>query len=108
MNYYSTTTNGTSATDRSYGFGGATFYIRIGRRYRPPPPVVQRPTVHPCPMLGVPCGAPLGQVTIAYRRLAKAHHPDLGTEEERATRTKRMAEINHAYDLLLAKHGKGR
>ena len=33
-----------------------------------------------------------------YRRLAKQNHPDVGLVTERATRTRRMALINAAYE----------
>lgn len=46
--------------------------------------------------LGLPPGAPPEDVAAAYRRLAKAYHPDRGGAEER------MAQINAAYDLLRA------
>ena len=46
--------------------------------------------------LGLPPGAPPEDVAAAYRRLAKAYHPDRGGSEGR------MAQINAAYDLLRA------
>lgn len=46
--------------------------------------------------LGLPPGAPPEDVAAAYRRLAKAYHPDRGGAEGR------MAQINAAYDLLRA------
>jgi hypothetical protein len=53
----------------------------------------------PHSVLGLPDGASPEEATAAYRRLAKAWHPDRGggAEAER-----RMAEINAAYDLLRA------
>ena len=46
--------------------------------------------------LGLPPSATPDEVAAAYRRLAKAFHPDRGGAEER------MAQINAAYDLLRA------
>ena len=46
--------------------------------------------------LGLPPGAPPEDIAAAYRRLAKAYHPDRGGAEGR------MAQINAAYDLLRA------
>ena len=46
--------------------------------------------------LGLPPGAPPEDIAAAYRRLAKAHHPDRGGAEGR------MAQLNAAYDLLRA------
>ncbi len=102
MRFYTTTSNATAT-----GFSSRTIYIRIGPQYRVPPPRPLAPTIHPCAMLSIPCNAALQQVTSAYRRLAKVHHPDLGTAEQRGERTRKMAEINHAYDLLLLKHREG-
>jgi hypothetical protein len=52
-------------------------------------------------VLGVPTGASAAQVKSAWRRLARAHHPDLASSaaEQRAA-TRRMAEINAAYAEL--------
>jgi DnaJ-domain-containing protein 1 len=106
MAFYSTTSNTTS--DSMFGFAIGTIHIRIGGWVPPPPRPAAKPAIHPCAVLGVPCGATPQQVAGAYRLLAKAHHPDLGPEGERGARTKRMAEINHAHDLLLLKHREGR
>jgi curved DNA-binding protein CbpA len=47
-------------------------------------------------ILGVPPGASIDEITMAYRHLAADHHPDRGGD------TERMAEINAARDALLA------
>ena len=98
------TSSTTTSTTSGGVFGGsdAIFFFTFGQRYQPPPLPATKPAIHPCAVLGVPCDVSLGQVTSAYRRLAKEHHPDLGTEQDREARTKRMAEINHAYELLRA------
>ncbi len=97
-------TTGSDTTSNSIfyagGFmGGGGVYIRFGtnapprqRRIERPP---QKPQMHPCAVLGVPCNAPLQQVKSAFRRLAKTHHPDLGGDVEK------MAEINAAYGMLV-------
>ena len=102
MGWTSSTTTGTANGETFVS--GNTIFFTFGRRYQPPPLPAAKPTLHPCAVLGVPCDVSLGQVTSAYRRLAKEHHPDLGTEQDREARTKRMAEINHAYELLRAGH----
>ena len=55
--------------------------------------------VDPYAILGISKGADEREVAAAYRELAKRWHPDQGGGEEAA---RRMAEINAAYDLLLA------
>src|SRR4051812_50056399 len=53
----------------------------------------------PFAILGIAPGAADRELSAAYRELAKRWHPDQGGGEEAA---RRMAEINAAYDLLLA------
>jgi hypothetical protein len=55
--------------------------------------------VDPYAILGISKVADELEVAAAYRELAKRWHPDQGGGEEAA---RRMAEINAAYDLLLA------
>jgi DnaJ-like protein len=55
--------------------------------------------VDPYAILGISRVAGEREVAAAYRELAKRWHPDQGGGEEAA---RRMAEINAAYDLLLA------
>ncbi len=62
-------------------------------------------------MLGVPRDASQATIKAAWRKLAREHHPDLAVADvaaaERATR--RMAEINRAYEELRAgANGSGR
>ena len=89
----STDTSGSTST-----FEFSDVYIRFGPAAPPRPPA--KPAFHPCAVLGIPCKAPLEQVRSAYRRLAKALHPDLGSSGEREERTHRMAELNRAYAML--------
>ena len=54
-------------------------------------------------MLGVAPGASVQEVTAAFRRLARLHHPDLHAdcdEEERHFHHERMASLTAAYQLL--------
>ena len=51
----------------------------------------------PFAVLGVRPDAPLEEVTAGYRRQAKRFHPDRGGGEEA---TRRMVELNAAYDLV--------
>ena len=55
-------------------------------------------------MLGVPRDASQATIKAAWRRLAREHHPDLATESPAAAQaaTRRMAEINRAYEQLRA------
>jgi hypothetical protein len=52
----------------------------------------------------VPRGAPQATIKAAWRRLARAHHPDLTPDDPAAAEkaTRRMAEINRAYAELRA------
>ena len=56
----------------------------------------------PFDVLGVARGADQKSVKAAWRRLAREHHPDLIGDDAAAARiaTRRMAEINAAYEVL--------
>lgn len=57
----------------------------------------------PYRVLGVDQGASAATIKAAWRRLARAHHPDLASDEtERDEATRRMAEINAAYEEVRA------
>jgi curved DNA-binding protein CbpA len=60
------------------------------------------PKRDPHDVLGVARGADPGRIKAAWRRLARAHHPDLTGDDPAASRvaTRRMAEINDAYAAL--------
>lgn len=62
------------------------------------------PKRDPHDVLGVPRDASQATVKAAWRRLARAHHPDLATEGPAAAEaaTRRMVEINRAYEQLRA------
>ena len=54
-------------------------------------------------VLGVARGADAARIKAAWRKLARAHHPDLTGDDPAASRvaTRRMAEINDAYAALI-------
>lgn len=54
-------------------------------------------------MLGVARGADATRIKAAWRKLARAHHPDLTGDDPDASRvaTRKMAEINDAYATLI-------
>ena len=56
----------------------------------------------PYDVLGVTPGADPGTIKAAWRRLARKHHPDLTGDDPGLSRvaTRRMAEINDAYEVL--------
>ena len=56
----------------------------------------------PHEVLGVERGADAARIKAAWRKLARAHHPDLTGDDPAASRvaTRRMAEINDAYAAL--------
>lgn len=58
----------------------------------------------PHAVLGLPHDASLEEATVAYRALAKAHHPDV-TQDPRAAEV--MARINAAFDELRARAAAG-
>ncbi|MBM4442070.1 MAG: DnaJ domain-containing protein [Candidatus Rokubacteria bacterium] len=51
-------------------------------------------------VLGVPRTATADEVKREYRRLARAHHPDLKPAAERGRAAERFKEINEAYEVL--------
>ncbi len=59
-------------------------------------------TRDPHDVLGVPIGSGAVEIRSAWRRLARANHPDLTADDPVAVQqaTMRMAEINAAYELL--------
>ena len=98
---------------RSYGFwsGGA-----VPPRQRPVAPLepdpqleLQRRLVAARQTLGFQPREPITQADVEKRRreLARKHHPDLGTERDRAARTQRLASVNVAADLLVAEGNLG-
>lgn len=60
------------------------------------------PKRDPHDVLGVRPGASAVTIKAAWRRLARAHHPDLTGDDPAASRvaTRKMAEINDAYEAL--------
>lgn len=60
------------------------------------------PKREPHDVLGVPRGASQATIKAAWRRLAREHHPDVAGSDAAAARaaTRRMAEINRAYEQL--------
>jgi curved DNA-binding protein CbpA len=68
------------------------------------------PKRDPHDILGVERGAGMAAVKAAWRKLARAHHPDLTGSDAAAVRaaTARMAEINAAYDLIRQLDAEGR
>jgi len=62
------------------------------------------PERDPYAVLGLPRGASRVTIKATWRRLAREHHPDLVGEDAVAKRlaTRRMAEINRAYEALTA------
>jgi hypothetical protein len=64
----------------------------------------------PHEVLGVQAGASATQIKAAWRRLARAHHPDLTGDDPAASRvaTRQMAEINDAYAALTRTEGSAR
>jgi curved DNA-binding protein CbpA len=60
------------------------------------------PKRDPHDILGVPRGASQATIKAAWRKLAREHHPDVAGADAVAARsaTRRMAEINRAYEQL--------
>lgn len=105
-------TIGTSSSNTTWEVprGGVyTFEFRIefGLPPAPPKPKPKPPINMTCAhrFLGVDCKATRAVITSAYRRLAKANHPDTGPLTEREARTRKMAEYNRAYEGALGQLG---
>ena len=81
--------------------------VKRGSRTHPYTGVVKR---DPHEVLGVERGASATQIKAAWRRLARAHHPDLTGDDPAASRvaTRQMAEINDAYAALTRADAAGR
>lgn len=60
------------------------------------------PKRDPHDVIGVPRGASQATIKAAWRKLAREHHPDVAGSDAGAARsaTRRMAEINRAYEQL--------
>lgn len=56
-----------------------------------------------CETLGVTADTPIPEIRNRYKRLMKEHHPDRASSDRREEATRRSAEINHAYDLLIGR-----
>jgi hypothetical protein len=67
------------------------------------------PKRDPYEVLGVERDADPARIKAAWRRLARAHHPDLTGDDPAASQvaTRRMAEINNAYAALVREGGRG-
>src|ERR1700729_2408704 len=59
-------------------------------------------------VLGVPRTASEEEIKLAYRRLARKHHPDLHPEKEKDLHTAKMQEVNEAYAVLGAKENRAK
>lgn len=112
-----------SSVPAARGFA-ASFTRRVRRRVKPSASqqarkarpkqecVVQRtirPGDPPQLMLGVSTGASLREITAAYRKLAKLHHPDnfaKATPEQQESAHREMALINHAFEELKSRRAK--
>jgi DnaJ-class molecular chaperone len=51
-------------------------------------------------VLGVPRAATAGDITYAWRRLSRKHHPDIQPPGERAWAAEVFEEIREAYEVL--------
>lgn len=56
-----------------------------------------------CRVLGVQPGASIAEIRSAYKRMMLKHHPDRVPPEQREAATRKAAEINDAYDLLIGR-----
>jgi len=56
-----------------------------------------------CRVLGVQPGASIAEIRSAYKRMMLQHHPDRVPPEQREAATRKAAEINDAYDLLIGR-----
>lgn len=73
---------------------------RARQQRRRPPAGAVRPRTPAHRVLGLDAGASPVEIRKAYRALARENHPDLGPPDEKDRRTRRMQEINRAYQEL--------
>jgi len=59
-------------------------------------------------VLGVPRTATEEAIKLAYRKLARKHHPDLHPEKEKDLHTVKMQEVNEAYSVLASKENRAK
>lgn len=99
MRYDTFTTSSTTSSTNTTGFAFTFGYYRL-----PPPPSPANPLkqrmLDAMRVLGLEKEAMVEGLKPAYRRLAKEWHPDKGMPEEREERTRKMAEINSAFEFL--------
>jgi DnaJ like chaperone protein len=84
---------------------------RLMLHHRRPAPLAEGPA-DVYDLLGVSATADMNQVKAAYRRLMREHHPDTltaqGAPAERiATATRKVAEVNAAYEEIRKRRGMG-
>ncbi len=59
-------------------------------------------------VLGIPRTATDDEIKLAYRKLARQHHPDLHQGKEKDTHHRRMQEVNEAYSVLSSKEDRAK
>ena len=71
-----------------------------------PPPLPRADVVDPYELLGVSRRAPWADITAAYRRRARAWHPDGAPAEEQERRHELIRDLNAAYAELRVRRGR--
>jgi curved DNA-binding protein len=59
-------------------------------------------------VLGVPRTASDDEIKLAYRKLARAHHPDLHQGKDKDLHHRKMQEVNEAYSVLSSKEDRAK
>src|SRR4051812_82075 len=59
-------------------------------------------------VLGVPRSATDDEIKLAYRKLAREHHPDLHQGKDKDLHHRRMQEVNEAYAVLSSKENRAK
>src|SRR5476649_1270178 len=59
-------------------------------------------------VLGISRTATNDEIKLAYRKLAREHHPDLHQGKDKDTHHRRMQEVNEAYSVLSSKEDRAK